>query len=198
MTCPTQGYKNKPENKRQTMATQIILISHALTQWNMEGRIQGHTDVPLNNYGTEMAERLAQRLARETIHAIYTSDLKRAYQTGKPTAKQKSLKISRDIRLREARSINQERSDLYPTLPYSSEVETKTELYNRMRAVLLQIALSHDHQTVLVISHGGALEVFLTKLLEESGSTMTYQGLRMSLNRIRYDSGLWHCIHFNE
>ena len=148
------------------MSTQLILVSHALTQWNVEGRIQGHTDVPLNRIGQKMARCLAKHLAPETIHAIYTSDLKRAYQTAVPTAKQKFLKIVPDIRLREGRSINQERSAIYPTLPYFKEVETKADLYLRTSAALSQIALSHDGQTVLVISHGGSLDIFITGLLE--------------------------------
>ena len=181
------------------MTCQLILVSHALTQWNIEGRIQGHTDVPLNRDGKKMAERLAKRLVGETIHAVYTSDLKRAVQTGKPTAKQKSLEIIQDVRLREGRSINQERSGTYPTLPFSKEVETEIDLYSRMAAVLSDIARSHDDQTVLVVSHGGALDIFIKRLLGNTNkSLLDYQGIRMALNRISYNAGRWQCIHLNE
>ncbi len=181
------------------MPTQIILVSHALTQWNMEGRLQGHTDLPLNYWGGKMAGYLAKQLATETIHAIYTSDLKRAYQTAWPTAEQKSLRIIQDIRLREGRSILQERSPLYQTLPFSSEVETKTGLCARMTEVLSEIALAHARQTVLVVSHGGALGVFIDSLLEPlENNLLTYKGIRMTLNRIQYDAGQWHCVSLNE
>ncbi|MCP4023638.1 MAG: histidine phosphatase family protein [Desulfobacteraceae bacterium] len=181
------------------MATQFILVSHALTQWNIEGRIQGHTDVPLNHLGEKMSQWLANRLDRETIHAIYTSDLKRAYQTARPTAKQKSIPIIQDIRLREARTIFQERSGIYPILPFSKERETKDDLYYRMDESLSEIALSHDGQTVLVVSHGGSLDVFISRLLEKSrDKLLKYQGIRMALNRIRYDSGQWHCMQLDE
>ncbi|MBT3176010.1 MAG: histidine phosphatase family protein [Desulfobacula sp.] len=181
------------------MSCRLILVSHALTQWNIEGRIQGHTDVPLNNEGRTMAQCLAKRLARETIHAVYASDLKRSVQTAKPTAEQKSLEIILDIRLREGRSINQERSDTYPTLPFSREVETETDLYQRMTAALSDIARSHDGQTVLVISHGGSIEVFINHFLEKTREILIrYQGIRMALNRLRYDSGRWQCIRLNE
>jgi 2,3-bisphosphoglycerate-dependent phosphoglycerate mutase len=181
------------------LTTKFILISHALTQWNIEGRIQGHTDVPLNTDGEKMARSLAKRLARETIHAIYTSDLKRAYQTAEPTAKQKSLEITQKIRLREGRSINQERSSFYPTLPFSKEVETETDLYLRMAAVLSDIAQCHDNQTILAVSHGGALEIFINHILEKTPETLLeYKNIRMALNRIQYKDGQWHCIHLNE
>ena len=181
------------------MTTQLILVSHALTQWNVEGRIQGHTDVPLNPQGREMAERLARHLAPETIHAVYTSDLKRAIQTAAPTAEQKSLGIQKDIRLREGRIITQERSDIYPTLPFPMEVETRTDLYTRMTQALTQICLSHDGQTVLVVSHAGSLDIFITALLETSGKNrLNYQGVRMALNRFTYESGIFQCLSLNE
>jgi len=181
------------------LTTQLILVSHGVTQWNEEGRIQGHTDVPLNQHGKEMAQLLAKRLSFKKIHAIYTSDLKRAYQTGMPTAKKKSLKIIHDIRLREGRSIHQERSTTYPTLAFSKEVETKTDLLLRMEAVLSEIAQSHDKQTVLVVSHGGALDIFIKKILKQTNdNSLTYHGIRTALNTINYNSKAWHCISLND
>ncbi len=181
------------------MTTQLILVSHALTQWNIERRIQGHTDVPLNRDGKKMAQCLAKRLAKETIHAVYTRDLKRAVQTGKSTAEQKSLEIIQDIRLREGRSINQERSPIYPTLSFSREVETEIDLYLRMTDVLSDIARAHDDQTVLVVSHGGSLDIFIKRILKNTNENLLeYQGIRMALNRICYDAERWQCIHLNE
>ena len=181
------------------MSTQILLISHALTQWNIEGKIQGHTDVPLHPLGRIMAEWLADQLVAEPIHAVYSSDLKRAYQTARPIAEQKSLKIIQDIRLREGRTITQERSEMYSTLPFALEVETESDLRNRMIAVLSEVASAHNDQTVLVVSHGGSLDVFITHLLEKSEKIfLKYKGIRMALNRIRYDAGSWQCISLNE
>jgi len=181
------------------VSTQILLISHALTQWNIEGKIQGHTDVPLNSFGRKMAGWLAKQLALETIHAVYSSDLKRAYQTAWPIAEEKSLNIIQDIRLREGRSITQERSNIYPTLPFAVEVESKSDLCSRMAAVLSEVVLAHNDQTVLVVSHGGSLDVFINYLLEKSGEKLLkYKGIRMALNRIGYDAGIWHCISLNE
>ncbi len=181
------------------MTTRLILVSHAVTQWNIEGRIQGHTDVPLNRQGKKMAALLAERLSGEIIHAIYTSDLRRAVQTAEPVSKQKSLKMIQDVRLREGRSINQERSDTYPTLSFPVEVETKADLYCRAAEALTEIAMNHENQTILVVSHGGLLDIFITALLESSANKLLqYQGKRMALNQIKYDSGHWYCIKLNE
>lgn len=146
-----------------------------------------------------MAQALAHRLARETLHAVYTSDLKRAVQTARPTADQKRLDINQDIRLREGRSINQECSDTYPTLPFYKEVETETDLCLRMHEALSDIARRHDNQTILVVSHGGAIQFFIHAVLEKTQNPLsTYQGIRMALNQIQYTAKKWHCISLNE
>jgi broad specificity phosphatase PhoE len=61
--------------------TRILLARHGETDWNREGRWQGHSDRPLNAAGLAQAEALARRLARDSIAALYTSDLLRASQT---------------------------------------------------------------------------------------------------------------------
>ena len=174
------------------MTTRVILVSHGLTPWNFEGRIQGHTDVPLAPMGWEMARWLARQLARETLHAIYTSDLIRAVQTAFPTAREKSLEIFTDPRLREGRSILQERSPIYPTLAFSKEVETKADLLERMNAALSGIAGVHEGENLLVVSHGGGVDLFIRSLLERSGRDPdSFQGIRMALNRLIWVSGEW-------
>jgi len=181
------------------MTCHLILVSHALTQWNVDKRIQGHTDVPLNPKGVKMAGLLAQRLEQEPLDAIYTSDLERAWQTAEPVAARKGLEIVQDIRLREGRSIRQERSATYPTLAFDKEVETEAALLCRIRDALSDIARSHDGQTVLVVTHGGALDFFISWLLAETGQSRDrYLGVRMALNFLAFSQGQWQCRRLND
>lgn len=60
---------------------QIVLVRHGATDWNLQGRCQGSSDRDLSEVGIRQAERIAQLLSDEAIHAIYSSHLRRARQT---------------------------------------------------------------------------------------------------------------------
>ena len=62
-------------------ATRIVAIRHGETAWNVDTRIQGHLDIPLNDTGLWQAAQVAQALVGEPIAAIYSSDLQRAHAT---------------------------------------------------------------------------------------------------------------------
>jgi broad specificity phosphatase PhoE len=60
----------------------IYITRHGQTYWNDTGKTQGIKDIPLNDKGREQAVKLARRLWDAPVQAIYTSDLKRATETG--------------------------------------------------------------------------------------------------------------------
>ncbi len=83
--------------------TTFFVIRHGETDWNLNGRWQGHADVPLNQVGRVQARRLADRLLRDgaRIDAIYSSDLKRAWETARAVAAALDLAPRLDPSLRE-------------------------------------------------------------------------------------------------
>jgi broad specificity phosphatase PhoE len=62
---------------------QVLLVRHGATDWNLQGRCQGATDLDLNEVGVRQAEQIASSLSQETVHGIYSSNLKRAQQTAR-------------------------------------------------------------------------------------------------------------------
>ena len=82
-------------------ATRIIAIRHGETTWNVDGRIQGHLDIPLNDTGLWQAEQAAQALADESIAAIYSSDLQRAHVTAQAIARTSGAPLHATTGLRE-------------------------------------------------------------------------------------------------
>ncbi len=156
--------------------TRLLVIRHGETAWNLEARIQGHTDIPLNEHGRWQAERLALALADEGVDAIYTSDLQRARDTAQAVARATGLTLQLDQGLRERNfgrlegmTQNQvallwpeegrrwrERDPTYGP----EEGETLQSFYQRCVDTAERLAQLHPGQTVALVAHGGVLDCF--------------------------------------
>ena len=79
----------------------LFLFRHGQTDWNREGRLQGHTDTPLNATGLAQAEALAQRLLAHRLDAVVSSDLTRALTTARIIAEISGVPLLTDSGLRE-------------------------------------------------------------------------------------------------
>ena len=82
------------------MAT-LLLVRHGETDWNADGRLQGHTDRPLSDFGRRQARQLAEELADESLEAIYASDLARARETAEIVGGRLELPVVLEPDLRE-------------------------------------------------------------------------------------------------
>ncbi len=83
------------------MSRQIILWRHGRTAWNAAGRVQGQSDVPLDETGYAQAKAAAARLAVLDPIRIVSSDLKRAYSTAEALGAVTGIEVESDLRLRE-------------------------------------------------------------------------------------------------
>ena len=153
--------------------TYLYLIRHGETDWNVEGRWQGHADVPLNERGLQQAAHIAQQLSRAGLAAIYSSDLQRALDTARALSAATRLPVQTDPRLRE---INQgewqgllaeevearygeilrlRRLDPLDAGPPGGE--TVKQVLDRVIAAIEEIRRKHPLERVAVVSHGFAL-----------------------------------------
>ena len=82
------------------MKKEFYLFRHGQTDWNLEKRCQGHTDIPLNKNGLKEAKELSIKLDQIPLEVIYSSDLKRAIQTAEflSTKKKVPLLLSKNLR----------------------------------------------------------------------------------------------------
>jgi broad specificity phosphatase PhoE len=152
--------------------TEILLVRHGETDWNLENRVQGHTDRPLNHTGREQARALADRLAAETLVAVFASDLVRARDTATIVARSHGLDVILDPDLREKNFgsweglTDVEILERFPDAVRGQwgDGETTEAVAERVVAAIDRIRTRHPAGTVLVVSHGGALRAILAHL----------------------------------
>jgi len=154
--------------------TRVLAIRHGETAWNVDGRIQGQLNVPLNDMGRWQVHRLALALADENIAAIYSSDLLRALETAQAVARASGDAIVTDAGLRE-RGFGafeglsyKEISARWPGLAErwrkrdpefgAPGGETLNQFYARSIATATRLAALHPGQTIALVSHGGVMD----------------------------------------
>jgi broad specificity phosphatase PhoE len=155
----------------------LILIRHGETHWNLEGRWQGQTDIPLNARGLMQAKQVAADLAGRGLTAIYSSDLSRARQTAEAVARACGLNVHLEPRLREicqgeweGKLISEIRSQNAALLQQRRENpltfaapggETSLQVQARVVAATENILRKHPDGVTAVVSHGFALAVII-------------------------------------
>ena len=137
--------------------TTLLLVRHGETDWNAEGRLQGHTDRPLNDYGRRQARELAERLAGEQVDAVYASDLVRARETAEIVAGRLGLPVGVDPDLREKDWGTWEGLTGDERVHVELVGESTADHRDRMLRALRRIAGRHPSGRVVVVTHGGSL-----------------------------------------
>lgn len=149
--------------------TTILLVRHGETDWNLERRVQGHTDRPLNETGRGQANALAEVLEGEPLDAVYSSDLVRAHETARIVAERKGLDVTAIPELRERDFGTWEGltdGEILERFPHAQhgpwgDAESREEMFRRVHEALQRIAVAHPRGRVLVITHGGPVRAVL-------------------------------------
>jgi broad specificity phosphatase PhoE len=137
--------------------TELLLVRHGETDWNAEGKLQGHTDRPLNDFGRRQAQALADRLAGESIDAVYASDLSRARETAEILGAKLGLPVLVDPDLREKNWGNWEGLTSDERLHIEFEGETSEAHRDRTLSAVQRIVERHPDGRIVVVTHGGSL-----------------------------------------
>jgi len=155
--------------------TELILIRHGETDWNVQGRFQGQIDVPLNALGQRQAALMAERLTRECVDAFYCSDLLRTRQTAAPAALMLGLEAAPEASLREQHfgvlegMSFEEVQAQHPRLlaewlrhdpDYAlPEGESVRSFHARVVGAVRQLAARHGGHRLAAVTHGGVLDM---------------------------------------
>lgn len=214
------------------MTPRMWLVRHGQTDWNLNNRFQGQSDVALNATGVRQAESLASRLAQlypatsaEKICAIYASSLQRAAFTaeiirGKLSCTQEIAMILEprlvemsfgawegltfaEIQAKDPEHLARWLADRESVAP--PQGETLIEFAGRVGAAYNDICAAHPDGTVLLVAHGGPLQVLIaTALGLPPGRFWQFHLSNASLSELRiYPEGailnlLNSCEHLDE
>ena len=161
--------------------TRLLLARHGQTVSNREGRFCGHSETSLTDLGREQARALGRRLLDVPVDAVYTSDFSRAIETAALVLEGRGLSAYVDPDLRELHYgawEMQRGGDVAKRYPEQYKLmraedplwhppggENVGMVRERTTAAARRIAKAHQHQTVLVVTHGTAINCLIAGML---------------------------------
>jgi probable phosphoglycerate mutase len=195
--------------------TQVIIVRHGQTEWNIKGIRQGHLDSPLTGRGLAQAKALGQRLAREKFSVLYSSDLGRAVETAKEIVSVTGHQIVTDARLRERhlgifQGLNaDEINERYPeerrlmrtsgpgyVIPGGESMIQQVE---RNVAFLDSLTVRHAGETIVVVTHGGVVSGFFRHTLAiPLDAPRRFEFVNAGLNVFAHEDGNWMLLTWGD
>ena len=157
--------------------TRFCLVRHGETDWNAARRLQGHTDIDLNAKGLAQAKQMAYALKKINLQfdVLYTSDLQRAAKTAQAIEALFKTSAISNARLRERhlgalQGLTTDEAPIREPDLWKSHLsrnlaenllngESIQQFADRIRTALEQIRVQHSGKTILLVSHGGALDM---------------------------------------
>ncbi|MED3791656.1 histidine phosphatase family protein [Niallia alba] len=181
--------------------TKICLIRHGETDWNAMGKIQGKTDIPLNENGKRQAQQCRDYLKDSNWDIIVTSPLKRAKQTAFIINEALQLQVVEMAEFMERSfgdaegKTREERAILYPDQQYPNQ-ESREELVNRIMNGLEKILVQFPDQKVLLVAHGAVIHTLLTVVSENQLSIEKYLS-NACISNIHFKEKKWVVEDYN-
>lgn len=144
--------------------TRVSLVRHGQTEWNLQRRIQGASDIPLNQTGRSQAEDAGRALALRTWDAIYASPLSRAMETASIIATAMGLPEPLPLPELVERSYGEaegmtgeEILEHFPEGALIPGQESRSDVVTRALPALVQLAEDNPRRRLIVVSHGGVI-----------------------------------------
>ncbi|WP_100011665.1 histidine phosphatase family protein [Lentibacillus sediminis] len=182
--------------------TTICLIRHGETDWNATGRLQGKTDIPLNQTGIRQAEACAAFLDAADYDVLLASPLKRARRTAEiiNNELQLPLVVMEDFKERsfgdgEGMTL-EERRKKHPDkiFPNQEEIEDFTQ---RVIAGVNQITLDYPDKSVLLVAHGAVIKAILTHVSNGEIGHGKPKLLNACISNIHFKENKWNVKDYN-
>ena len=199
------------------METKLFIVRHAETEGNVQKRLTGRHDYKITQAGKETIQKLTEKFKFINVDSIYSSPAKRAIKTVQDIANFKNLRIMIDKNLDEMffgiydgltwDDVNKINPAIHKTQMQINEIrnipnqESMEQAADRMYKCITDICLRNPKKTVLISSHGVAIEAFLRKITGEKFAVKReeYSQHNTSINELEYnfDSNSFKIIVLN-
>jgi alpha-ribazole phosphatase len=192
----------------------LLIVRHGETDFNVQSRWQGHTDIPLNANGLAQAERVAARMKNETIDAIFSSDLKRAFATAEAINQHHKLTIQPDQRLREVKlgqfeglttdEIRTRFAEEYNLWHNSTEYpapggESDMDFFQRVQSFFHFAQNGHPADSILLVTHGGTIRFLMCVILELPLKRFAhFRTDNTAISEFQWYNNRWNLVRFND
>ncbi len=178
----------------------FYIVRHGQTDWNKEGRRQGHADITLNEQGISEAQALAQTLKHISFDLIYSSDLQRAYKTAALVINQDHLVVEKERALRECHygrlegKTTEELTLL--SIEEKQEIESAESIQNRVFHFLNKVAQENTGQTILIVTHAGVMRNIIVKILNLDSLAKEIKLANCAVLKVKYNQTKWSIRQF--
>jgi broad specificity phosphatase PhoE len=154
----------------------LTLVRHAVTDWNLDRRWQGWSDVPLGEMGISQAKSLKAKLSAVHYEAVFSSDLSRAIETASLAGfKNPTLEPRlREIHFGIVEGKTSKEVQAYPGFetwladPMQTKIEGGESYFDLETRTIAWLETLPDSGEILVFTHGGVIHTLVAKLLETS------------------------------
>mmetsp|Transcript_160871 Transcript_160871/g.308989 ORF Transcript_160871/g.308989 Transcript_160871/m.308989 type:complete len:268 (+) Transcript_160871:99-902(+) len=183
--------------------TEIFLCRHGETDWNLDHKLQGHTDIPLNDAGREQAQCIAEALQSKQLAAVWASPLLRAKDTAAVVAEAAGVPLQVDERLKErnlgvmegrtGKEIEKEYPSVWSAwnamleMPPESLCEPEASVIARVEAALFDLAAAYPGKSVAVVAHGAVLRCLCKQKFSNASITTLSFGPDKSWQVVKLD-----------
>lgn len=185
--------------------TALYLVRHGETDWNAARRIQGSTDIPLNDVGRDQARRTGRLLASRQWDGIWSSPLSRAFETAEIIAEQTGLGTPIALDAVVERNYGAAEGMDYRTIdrrfPEGTHVpgrESRRRVAARVMPALIALAAEHEGENLIVTTHGGVIRAVVTST---AAHPERFNGVRItngSVHSFRYVDGALELVAFDD
>ncbi|MFD1375074.1 histidine phosphatase family protein [Micrococcus antarcticus] len=175
------------------MDTSLALVRHGQTDWNLAGRLQGRTDIPLNDTGREQAREVGRQLIGQNWSLVLASPLERARETAALIAQQIGAETGNAVPELIERGFGPLEGRIMAEVSEAESAaakdlrEPRAQILSRAVPALLDLASRHAGRKIMIVSHGATMRTIRDALAGTKDPQGVENGEMLHLDLIRLE-----------